>query len=685
MKRLIPLVALLSVIFSFSQTKKIDSLTLQLAYQSQDTVKIKTSLHLIDELIKANQPQKAFAYISETEQLSRKLSNSEGIAEVAFYKGFLYTQKDDYINAIDNLNESKTHYLKLHDTLGLAKVCSTIGHIEFKRGNYEKGLDHIIWAVNIFEKNNFKQGLNRAYPNLAQAYTKSQELEKALEFRLKSLKIQEHFKDTLGIKTSSRDVADLFSKRKEHRKAIEYYERVLLLSTSDETDLLKGLVLARIGTEYLQFNAYDKAEEYLTESLIYNRTHNNHEGILIALNGLGLLNLKLKKIIPAETFINEAYQVALKIDNKPELLKSYKSLMELNSIKKNHQSAFQWQTEYFHLKEVLNQISTPLLPYKQSNFQDVFFNNSPAPAPLIKTQIQNKTAQIESLKIISYGLVAAFITSLTILLLIYLKKKSSVKYTQEVEAKNRKIQLQHDAILKQTTNLEEINKVKDRLFSIVSHDLKDSISSIKGFLDLLQDESISKEEFNELIPELSENANSASLLLFNLLNWSKSQMQNLEPNPEMFNIQEIFRTKLHLIEQQVQKKNISIIDRSQREYIYADKSMVEIIIQNLIANAIKFSKSGDSITISNRAHHGKSVICIEDTGVGISQDNLAKLFQNNNFTTLGTKNEKGTGLGLTICKELVELNSGKIWVESTIDVGTKFCIELPKSKIPEKI
>src|SRR5690606_34951245 len=141
---------------------------------------------------------------------------------------------------------------------------------------------------------------------------------------------------------------------------------------------------------------------------------------------------------------------------------------------------------------------------------------------------------------------------------------------------------QNDAILEQTHHLEEINKVKDRLFSIVSHDLKDSISSIKGFLDLLKEDSISRDEFDELIPELSENANNASLLLFNLLNWSKSQMQNLEPNPEMLNIQEVFQTKLSLIEQKAEQKRIVIIDETQRDFIYADKSMVEIVIQNLI-------------------------------------------------------------------------------------------------------
>ena len=138
-----------------------------------------------------------------------------------------------------------------------------------------------------------------------------------------------------------------------------------------------------------------------------------------------------------------------------------------------------------------------------------------------------------------------------------------------------------------------------------------------------------------------------------------------------------------MVEQKVEQKRIVVIDESQRDFVYADKSMIEIVIQNLITNAVKFSRVGDIITISNRSQNGNALICVEDTGVGISKENLSKLFKNNNFTTIGTKNEKGTGLGLTICKELVELNKGRIWVESTQNVGSKFFIELPKSKISE--
>ena len=156
-------------------------------------------------------------------------------------------------------------------------------------------------------------------------------------------------------------------------------------------------------------------------------------------------------------------------------------------------------------------------------------------------------------------------------------------------------------------------------------------------------------------------------------------MQSLESNPSLFDIQEVFEEKTQLLEQKLDKKGILLRNKTLRDFVYADRSMIEIVIQNLLSNAIKFSQEGDTITISNHISSGKSIISVSDTGVGISPENQKKLFKNNSFTTIGTENEKGTGLGLSICKELVDLNHGRIWVESDLNSGSTFYVELPKS------
>ena len=680
MRQLLILAVYLISISVFSQSEKIDKLTVQIAYLNADSTKVDMSLVLINELFKQKDYSKALLYINETSKLSDDLKYIKGQAESSYIRALIFTERNDYFNAIDNYKRSRNLYLQIKDTLGVAKVSNSIGLVEIKRGNYKVGLQNSLSAIDIFEKQYLKDELSAAYNNLAEAYYKTNQIDKAIEYNFKALEVRKEINDKDGIKISTKNIAGLYSILKEHRKAIEYYEKALdILNPKTDQDL-RGEILPKLGSEYLRFKEYDKASEYLLEGLKYNRQQDNKEGLLRALNAIGHLNLQNKKLKLAERQLNEAYEIAQKTDDKTELLENYKLHIALDSTRGYYQNAFFWQNKFYNLKDSLSKINRPVFPTElehldlindNSNRKDLT-DNTESKATEVSTSLSNPY--------ILYGVLAAFIVLLSLLIYSLLKTKTHKDALEKQKDILAEEQIRTEAILEQTHHLEEVNQVKDKLFSIVSHDLKDSISSIKAFLDLLNEDSISKDEFYELIPELSENANNASSLLFNLLNWSKSQMQNLEPKPELFNIQEVFQTKIALVEQKVEDKRIVLIDESQDDFIYADRSMVEIVIQNLITNAVKFSRTGDVITISNIEANGKSLICIEDTGVGISKDNIDKLFAaHKNFTTAGTKNEKGTGLGLSIAKDLVELNNGRIWVESTEHVGSKFFVELPKA------
>ncbi|MEO1032375.1 MAG: tetratricopeptide repeat protein [Bacteroidota bacterium] len=679
MKQLLTLAVCLISFIVLSQNERIDDLTVQLAYQDADSTKVDLSLMLINELYAIEDYNKALRYVNETAKLAQELNYTKGLAESTYYRALIYTERNDYYNAIDNYDKSRKYYLQISDTLGVAKVSNSIGLIEIKRGNYAIGLQNSLSAIDIFEKRGLIDELSSAYSNLAEAYFKTNQIDKAIDFNFKALDVRKRIDDRDGIIASTKNIADLYSMRKEHRKAIEFYENVLdMLNPTTDKDL-RGEILPKLGSEYLEFKEYDKASEYLVEGLKYNRRQGNQEGILLALNAIGHLNLQKQNVRLAEIQLDEAYNIAQKIDNKTALLENYKLHIALDSTRGYFQNAFFWQNKYYDLKEKLSEIDQPTFP---TDVEPIDLYN---PNPIVKEiddLEENQKARTSWLNhpLTLYGALAAVLILSTLLLLNYLKRRTYKELINEQNEKLVQEQQRNEAILEQTHHLEEVNQVKDKLFSIVSHDLKDSISSIKAFLDLLKEDSISKEEFRELIPELSENANNASSLLFNLLNWSKSQMQSLEPKPELFNIQDVFHTKMALVEQKVEDKRIVLIDESQRDFVYADRSMVEIVIQNLITNAVKFSRTGDVITVSNQDVDGKALICVEDTGVGISRENIDKLFNaKNNFTTIGTKNEKGTGLGLTIAKDLVELNNGRIWVESTVNVGSKFFIELPKA------
>jgi len=683
-KKITLLLFLLLVYSGYSQTKEIDSLFIQLAYQESDTLKVETSLKLIQKLYDIQEYDRALKYIFESEKLSSTMNYTRGIAETTYYKSLIYAHKNDYINAVTGYAKSKALYNDLKDTLGIAKVNNSIGLIEIKRGNYTKGLQYSLSAIKEFEKRNLKTELCSAYSNLAKAYYNINAQDKAIDFYLKGLQLQTELNKKSEIIESNNRLAELYSAKKEYRKSIEYYESVIKM-VGDTNDSIKGNVLPKLGGEYLKFNDYETATKYLLEGLSLNRKSKNKLGLVISLNNLGELNYNLKKLILAESQLYEASTIAKSINNKPELLRYYKLMIAIDSTKRKFDRAFIWQREYYDLKKSIdkNNVFKDSLsgsPLELNPDFDNIIEKADDASILQRDSKFEGDEKTNRFQLIFYALLGALAIVSTFLILIYLKRNSSIKYTQELEEKNIKIELQNKAFQEQTKHLENVNNVKDKLFSIISHDLKDSLSSINGFIDLLKDGSLSRDEFDNLIPELSENANNASLLLFNLLNWSKSQMHSLEPKPTLFDVQEVFEEKVKLIEQRLDSKGIDLIDHSLRDFVYADRSMIEIVIQNLLANAVKFCKSGDTITISNHISNGSCIISVADTGIGISKENIEKLFKNNSFTTIGTKNEKGTGLGLSICKELVELNNGKIWVESNLNVGSTFYVQLPKTK-----
>ncbi|NCP91049.1 MAG: sensor histidine kinase, partial [Flavobacteriales bacterium] len=642
MRKIITLILLILVYSGYAQTKEIDSLYIQLAFEESDTLKVDTSLKLIKNLYDIEDYDKALKYIYESEKLSSAMKYTYGIAEITYYKSLIYANKNDYINAVTGYAKSKALFSELKDTLGIAKVNNSIGLIEIQRGNYTKGLQYSLSAIKELEKRNLKPELCLAYENLAKAYYNINAQEKAVEFYTKTLPLQKQLNKTEGLIETHIRLAELYSGKKEYRKSIEYYETVLELAGASN-DSIRASILPKLGGEYLKFNDFDRASTYLDQGLILNRRTKNKLGLTISLNNLGALNLSQKKLILAEQQLLEAGLLAKSINHKAELLRYYKLMKDLDSTKKKFDRAYVWQREYYDLKNSLEKKKTGKDTLTEAtlelnpNFNEDVLEDKPTDT---KSSILLKDEN-NRFQLIFYALLGALAIVSTFLVLIYLKRNNSIKYMQELEEKNIKIELQNKAFQEQTKHLENVNNVKDKLFSIISHDLKDSLSSINGFIDLLKDGSLTREEFENLVPELSENANNASLLLFNLLNWSKSQMHSLEPKPTLFDVQEVFEDKIKLIEQRLENKGIDLIDHSLRDFVYADRSMFEIVVQNLLANAVKFCKNGDSITISNHISNGSCIISIADTGIGISKENIEKLFKNNSFTTIGTSNEKG--------------------------------------------
>ena len=244
-----------------------------------------------------------------------------------------------------------------------------------------------------------------------------------------------------------------------------------------------------------------------------------------------------------------------------------------------------------------------------------------------------------------------------------------------------------DQLASKRLELEDLNKLKDKLLSIVSHDFRSPLNSLRGTLTLFLRGAISNEELSMLTESLVEKLDNTYNLLENLLNWAKSQMQGMKVYMKEIDLQVISKDCIDLLTPIADKKLVSIKSNIIAPVsAFADNEMVKLVIRNLISNAIKFTTAGNEITLDAMIDEGIVTVSIKDDGLGISNEDQDKLFKLENFSTSGTSNERGMGLGLLLCKDFVEKNNGKIWFESELEKGSTFFFSLPiKETIEQEI
>ena len=241
-----------------------------------------------------------------------------------------------------------------------------------------------------------------------------------------------------------------------------------------------------------------------------------------------------------------------------------------------------------------------------------------------------------------------------------------------------------DELKKYSEELQELNKSKDKFFSIIAHDLKSPFYGLLGLTNIIKSEyeQMPPEETRAYLNELYSSTSNLYTLIENLLEWSRIQSGSVTFQPEEIDFKKLMEEVISVLHQTAQLKSISMENCiNDCKIIYGDRAMIRSLLQNLISNAIKFTHKGGSINISCiKINDEKVVVKVEDTGVGISKDNISKLFRiDENTSSPGTNKEKGTGLGLLLCREIVEMHGSTINVTSEIGKGTCFSFALKLS------
>jgi len=242
-----------------------------------------------------------------------------------------------------------------------------------------------------------------------------------------------------------------------------------------------------------------------------------------------------------------------------------------------------------------------------------------------------------------------------------------LSYQQQIEQKNKE--------------LETSNKTKEKLFAVIAHDIRSPIASLKGSMDLLNKEYITPSEFKELSINFTKQIDNLGNNLDNLLIWSQSQMNGITVNARRVSARAIIEEVISVEKHYSSSKNIQLINNSKGEMIWINPEHLKLTLRNLISNAIKFSYKNSLITIDSSVTNTEMTISINDKVIGIPEKFIDGLFKNEfNRTTKGTDEEKGTGLGLKLCKEFMDKNNAEIWVSSQPGIGSTFFVSVPLSK-----
>lgn len=251
--------------------------------------------------------------------------------------------------------------------------------------------------------------------------------------------------------------------------------------------------------------------------------------------------------------------------------------------------------------------------------------------------------------------------------------------TLKINQQNIELVSQKEKLQIQAENLKQIIEAKDKLFSILGHDLRAPISSLAGLMDLVSQNSISPQILQMYTDKLKTSVKQVHFTLNNLLFWAKGQMQGLVCKPQLFNLNDLLENNFALMQEIAFSKRIQMISLvHQNVTLWADKDHIDMVLRNLLSNAIKFTPSEGTVRVGATQIGDTWEVFVQDTGVGINDENIAKIFSSNAIvTTQGTDGERGTGLGLSLCREMIEMNGGRIWVVSAVGRGTGFYFTLP--------
>lgn len=607
-----------------AQRNEADSLENIVKTIPSDTLKV-WHLNKLVTVLREQDNVKAFEYARQAKDLALLLNYRRGLAHALENLGWIHHRKGDYSKAFELSVEALAISESFNDLPAIARCLNNIAAINFEQNQHTLAISNFKKAYAISKLIEDGTSMARSLNNIAFCFLGIDQLDSARSYATWALKVSENFDKLYLSGFALRTLGDIDLKEKNYKSALEKFENVVCIADTLDNVFLKVSTLHRIGKGYFLLNKKDKALTYLLQNISLAR-HNEF---------------------------------------RSELERSLKLVSEIYAAQREIGKAFTFQNQYMDVHDSLyQQRSSEQMALMQVRFDSEM---KEAKIELLTKDAQLKQEEINSQRMWMYFSIGSLSLMAIIAFVLLYSNRLKKRANDELELKNAKIQ-------KQAQQLGNLNITKDKLFSIISHDLRSPLASLRGLMDIIDMGGLSKEEFFSTSKKLRRNLESVQEDLDNLLFWAQSQLNGLQSNPTIVKARAIIEEKIQLFSEIARQKEITIINEIDDALsIRADRNHIGLVIRNLLANAIKFNKPGGLIRIQEKNVAGCIEISVSDSGVGMTTSDLGKLFNpETHFTNPGTMQERGVGIGLLLTKEFIEKNGGSIWATSELGIGSTF-------------
>lgn len=638
----------------------------QSQFNEQDTLHINNLLELAIQLRYYNLDS-LFILSKDALSLSQKSDYAKGKAVSFSRLGTYYSDKGKHDLAIEKFQSSMELASQMEDSKLLLGAKDDLAREYEYLGDYSQALQQYLETVELAEKADQKDILSVVNENIASLYISLKDYDQAMFFYKKVKAINNEIGNPIYMAETMSNMASAFADMGELDQAM--YNANSSIKIFEEKKIIDWLAYAYQikGKVYLKQNKYNWAMYWYKQSrLLYNGLNDERSEIPL-LNGMAEASLGLEKDSLAQVYAIEAYNLSEKIKDNLGIQESSKILHSSYKAKGDFETALEYHERYKTVTDLLSK------------------NENEKGLTMLQTKIQydqqKKQLILENEKALAkqkiYIYISLFILLISFGITILIRKNAKVQ-----KRLNKELVTKTEDLKKKEEHLKDVNHTKDKLFSIIGHDLRGPIGAFQGLIKLFKEGEMSKDEFLSFVPKLKTDIDHISFTLNNLLSWGQTQMNGSITKPRITALETIVEENIALLSEIASNKSIKLINRVEINTLtWSDSDQVDIVIRNLISNALKFTPEKGMVTIGATEKSNQWEIYVRDNGVGMDEETLGKIFcKNTSHTSYGTNDEKGTGLGLSLCKEMIEKNNGIIWVNSAPGKGSSFYFTIPKAK-----